>query len=460
MTSGEFRRIHFVGVGGAGMSALAAISLAAGLEVSGSDRAWNDIVGDLERKGMTFQLGHEPDLVRGAELLVASSAVPADNPELAWARDQGIPVWKRHQYLPWISRGKRLLAVAGSHGKTTVTALVAHILTVTGRDPTCVVGGVLNQWGTNARYGSGDLFVLEADEYDRTFLSLSPWLGVITSLEMDHPDCYGSFEDLSAAFSEFASQCERVVANDDAPAVMAALEKPAQGRSPVTYGRREGVDWRMLSARPEPAGTGFDFREPSGCIIPGWVPLWGDHAGENALAAVAAAFEAGVPMADSVAALRSFGGVGRRFSVAGPYGGVYLVDDYAHHPTHIRVVISAARQRFPGSRLVVLVQPHTFSRLAALFEKYVDSLGQADLALLLPVYGSRERGDSVGVTMGLARAAGARALASLDEAARVLPGLLREGDVLLNLGAGDNVTLTPRIAEALEVRSAERSGGD
>jgi len=447
VTTQAFRRIHFVGVGGAGLSALARLALLQGYAVSGSDRTRTEIVGDLEQLGLGFQEGHEPEAVRTTDVVVASSAIAADNAELEWARAHGLVVWKRHEFLPWLTRGKRVVAVSGTHGKTTTTALLAHVLTETGRDPTCLVGGVLRAWASNARLGQSDLFVLEADEYDRTFLSLSPWLGVITSVEMDHPDCYGSLAELTSAFEQFAARCQRLLASADderASATAARLGGRAQ-----TYGWHGDAAWRLLTWRGDPAGSAFRFRDPQGREDEGWVPLWGRHSVANALAAIAAAVAAGVPVMEALAALGSFAGVERRFTSSGTFAGVDIVDDYAHHPSQIVATVAAARQRFPGRRVVVVFQPHTFSRLAALYADYVAALREADIAFVLPVYGARETGDAGGAATALARDAGAQALPGVDTAAAALVTELRPGDVVLNLGAGDGEELTVALAERL-----------
>ncbi|MGI6208290.1 MAG: UDP-N-acetylmuramate--L-alanine ligase [Anaerolineae bacterium] len=442
------RAIHFVGVGGSGLSALARVALGLGLRVTGSDRSRSEVVPVLEEKGLSFQLGHDPDLVRTADLVVATSAVGEDNPEVAWARAHGVPVWKRHQFLPWLAQGKRLLAVAGTHGKTTTTAALAHILTVTGRDPTCVVGGVLQDWGTNARVGQSDLFVLEADEYDRTFLSLSPWLGVVTTVEHDHPDCYPTAEDMEEAFAKFVYRCRKTLLGTDDPGVARVMGR-VPGAQVLGYGHDPQASWRLLSVEEREAGTGFRFQDPEGDEHEAWVRLWGQHSVSNSLAAIAMATEAGVPATEAARALASFSGVARRLTVTGPLGGVYLVDDYAHHPTAIRAMVAAARQRFPGRRLVVLVQPHTFSRLEALFDEFVEALRLADVPAVLPVYASRESGDPVAASRRLAEASGAMALPAVGEAAPALLEVLQPGDVVMNLGAGDGPLLTRRLAECL-----------
>lgn len=441
-------RVHFVGVGGSGLSALARVTMGLGRAVTGSDRVRGEAIPDLEAMGLSFQLGHEADLVRGAEMVVATSAIREDLPEIAWARERGIPVYKRHQYLPLLAAGKRLLAVAGTHGKTTTTAILAHVLTETGQDPTAVVGGVLQSWGTNARVGSSELFVLEADEYDRTFLCLSPWLGVITTVEADHPDFYPDAASMEAAFAQFASQCGTLVVNGDDPGVVRSL---AAGPIPevTTFGRGPATDWRLLEANGGPDGLTIRFQTPDGCRRACSVKMWGMHSAMNCLAALAASAAAGAPVSQSVEALRTFEGVRRRFAVRGPIGEVHLVDDYAHHPTEVRAVVDAARQRFPGRRLVMVLQPHTFSRLEQQFEAFAEALRLADVPLVLPVYASRESGDAQAAAAELARAGGARLLPPVAEALGALLEQIVAGDVVLNLGAGDAQGLTDQLEAAL-----------
>jgi UDP-N-acetylmuramate--alanine ligase len=450
--------LHFVGVGGSGLSALARVALLRGYRVSGSDRAESAAVAALTGLGLRFQTGHAPDLVRQASLVVASSAVPADNAELAWAREHGIPVWKRHQLVPWLAAGKQLVAIAGTHGKTTTTAMVAVAAEAAGLDPTCVVGGMVNQWGSNARAGEGAAFVWEADEYDRTFLAVQPAIGVITSVEWDHPDCYPTRESVDAAFAQFARSCGTVVGcADDAGAARALAGVGGETRV-VSYGQR-GRDWRLLSWTAAPTGSAFRFAGPDGGEQDAWVPLCGAHAVLNALAAIATASLMGATPEAALAALGSFGGTERRFTVTEVGGGITVVDDYAHHPTAVRANVGAARQRFPGRRLVVVFQPHTFSRLAALRDEFVDALRDADALYVFPVFGARESGDPQAVAAALAADAGGSALPGPALAASVLLPQLRPGDVVLNLGAGDGPALTAGLAAMLGECRAEVRGG-
>ena len=440
-------KVHFVGVGGAGLSALARLMLLEGHQVTGSDLVENERTRELQGLGMPFQAGHRPTLIKGAELVVYSSAVPPTNPELQWARSRGVRIWKRHQLLPWITRGKKVIAVAGSHGKTTTTAMISHVLISAGLDPTCIVGGVVPEWGTGLRRGKGNYMVLEADEYERTFLCLWPYVGVVTALEHDHPDCYKSSSELEAAFRQFAAQCSLLVMNTDT-----ALGQLIASSFPhaVTYGCRRDAQWRLVEVRRAPGGLQLSVAGPNG-VDELALPLWGTHNGINAVAALIVAELMGVPHAQAAAAIASMQSVERRFSIRGPAGGVYIVDDYAHHPTQVRAALEAARQSFPSSRIVVLFQPHTYSRLETFFAEFAASLGQADGAFVLPVYGAREQGDDR-LASKLAEAAGATFLGDKGRACEVLVSYLRPGDVLLNLNAGDAVQLTPQLLEELECR--------
>lgn len=440
--------LHFVGVGGAGMSALARLALLQGREVSGSDLAAGAVVAGLVSLGLRFQEGHTPDLVQRAGVVVASSAVPADNPELAWAREHGVPVWKRHQLVPWLAEGKQLVAIAGTHGKTTTTALVSVAAVAAGLDPTCIVGGTVNEWGSNARAGGGPAFVWEADEYDRTFLAVRPAIGVITSIDWDHPDCFPTLDSVKAAFREFARSCGTVVACADDERVVDTLEGAATVVPRVTYGRK-ARDWRLLSWRGEPCGSAFEFVAPDGTVHDAWVPLWGAHSVSNALAAIATVSLMGGALGVALDAVARFAGTERRFTVSEVGGGITVVDDYAHHPAAVVANIAAARQRFPGRRVVVLLQPHTFSRTEALYGEFVAALRQADDAHVYPVFGAREQGDAEGLAARLAEDAGALPLPRPQLAAEVLLPCLRAGDVVLNLGAGDCPALTSGLRARL-----------
>jgi UDP-N-acetylmuramate--alanine ligase len=393
-----------------------------------------------------------------------SSAVPASNVEVQAAQVAGIPVLKRPEFLARMMDGRVGVAVAGTHGKTTTTAMIASVLLQAGRDPTFVVGGVIAGLETNARAGAGPLFVIEADEYDRTFLSLKPTAAVVTNVEHDHPDCYPAFADFRAAFEQFAASVPRegllAVCWDDAVARELGERRRAEGGAVTSFGLGQGAELRAEEVRPNFAG-GVDFLATREGEVLGLVRLRvpGAHNASNAMGALAVADFLGVPFRVAREALREFRGVGRRFEVKGEAGGVIVVDDYAHHPTEIRTTLRAARDRFPGRSLWAVWQPHTYSRTVALLADFARAFAAADHVVVLPIYAARET-DTLGVSSGDVVAAmqhpDVRCARSLDEAVVWLGTELRPGDVVLTLGAGDGY----RVGEwVLEVLSEEECDG-
>ena len=452
MNFGRVRHLHFVGIGGAGMCGLAEILQKEGFVVSGCDAATSETTQRLASLGISCQQGHTPEHLEGVDVVVVSSAVPRDNPELVAAREQGIPVIRRAEMLGEVSRLKWTVAVAGTHGKTTTTSLTGYILTQAGWDPTVIVGGRVNFLGAHARLGHSEYLVCEADEFDRSFLALHPVLSVITTVEAEHLDTYGTLEALEQAFARFANAVPfygAVVANLEDPGVRRLL--PHLTRRVVTYGLVSQAD---LHARVwELTTTGAWARvvwrgEEVGELQ---VPLFGRHGLTNALAALAATLEMGVAFPTAAQAVASFSGVARRFEIKGNVGGVTVVDDYAHHPTEVAATLAAARQRFPGQRLVVAFQPHLFSRTKAFARQFGEALLGADVVYVLPIYPAREAplpGVEAQLVVAEAKLAGHRkveAVGSMPAALELLRRELREGDVLLTLGAGNVVEL----AEAL-----------
>jgi UDP-N-acetylmuramate--alanine ligase len=359
------RRVHLVGIGGAGMSAIASVLLESGEQVTGSDRAHSLYTAELEKRGVVIEYMHRAENVAGADLLVASSAVPDDNVELQAALALGIPVKRRAEFLGELTRGYRTIAIAGTHGKTTTTGMIAWVLEQDGRSPTFIVGGMLPDLSGNARHGTGRDFVIEADEYDHTFLGLHPDVAVVTNVELDHPDCYPTFEAFQDAFAQFSQQVESMlfVCKDDPGAL--ALE-PAHAKR-MTYGLDPDADLHAEDIRVNTAG-GSDFLVLRGSETIGLVRtrLPGDHNVRNALACLAVCDYLGVEFRVVREALTNFHGAERRFQLKGQAAGVTVIDDYAHHPTEIRATLSAARQRFPQGQIWVVFQPHTYSRLRAL----------------------------------------------------------------------------------------------
>jgi len=444
----RLRRLHFVGAGGVGMSGLAEILLlSTPLEISGCDLQRSENTDRLARLGARIATGHDASHVREADLLVISSAVAESNPEVAAARAAGIPVIRRAEMLGEIMRLKQGIAVAGTHGKTTTTSMTGLVLTEAGFDPTIVVGGQVRILGTGARLGKGDFLVAEADEFDRSFLELTPVVAVITNIEEDHLDTYRDLDEIVDAFTAFAGRVAfygAVIGCADDAGVARVL--PRVKRRVVTYGESEGASLRARGIRPDPQGTTFEVWEGERSLL-GTVrlPIPGRHNVSNALAAVAVGRELSIPFPKIAAALATFSGVVRRFETKGERGGVRVVDDYAHHPTEITATLSAARQVYPERRLVALFQPHLFSRTRDFAEDFGRSLCGSDVAVVTDVYASREK-PIPGVTGELVQRAAVEQghpkavyVADREKVVGVLEGILQPGDLLLTLGAGDVV---------------------
>src|SRR5882724_5414873 len=417
--SADRRPVHFMGIGGAGMSGLALIACRRGVTVTGCDA---DPAGaaDLAALGVPVAAGHSPAHVEGVRAVVHTAAVPSEHPELARARALGVPVVPRKVALAELVSGRSVLAVSGTHGKTTTTVMATEALAAMGEDPTGIAGGRVAGWGGNARIGGDDRFVVEADEYDKAFLTLSPSVVIVNNVEPDHLECYGSMEALEAAFDEFASRAAVVLACADDPG------------------------YRIADVVQTPTETTAAVRFPDGGSLPIQLQVPGLHNLRNATAALVAAhvFAPSAPLASALAALHAFAGVGRRFERLGEFGGVEIVDDYAHHPSELAATLAAARQAFPGRRLVAVFQPHLFSRTAVHGVAMGEALARADLVVVTEVYAAREQpipGVSGRQVAEAAERAGANAVFEADRPAlgrRVL-GLVRPGDVVLTLGAGD-----------------------
>jgi UDP-N-acetylmuramate--alanine ligase len=438
------RRVHFVGIGGIGMSGIAEVLLNLGYPVSGSDLAERDTTLRLAALGAEVRHGHDPDRVTSdIAVVVTSSAVTGDNPEVARARALGIPVIPRAEMLAELMRVKVGVAVAGTHGKTTTTSLVAAVLHEAGFDPTMVVGGKLRTLGTNARLGQGDYLVAEADESDGSFLLLSPTVAVVTNVDPEHLDHYGNMDRVREAYLTFLNRVPfygvGVVCADDPnlQRLLSEIRKPVR-----TYGESQRAEYRVRDLRV--TGTATTFRVSRGDEHLGAVTLGmpGRHHALNALAAIVVGDELGVPFGVAVAALAGFGGIHRRFEVLGEVGGVMVVDDYGHHPTEIAATIRAAREGF-DRRLVVVFQPHRFTRTRDLFEDFVPAFAEADVVVLTEIYAAGERPiDGVSgqaLHAALVRQGGQRAhfVAERERVATVVRDLVRPGDLVLVLGAGD-----------------------
>ncbi|MBN1954620.1 MAG: UDP-N-acetylmuramate--L-alanine ligase [Anaerolineae bacterium] len=453
------KHIHFVGIGGAGLSAIARVLLEQGAAISGSDLFLSPVARALAQDGAQVYEGHHADHLAGAELVVVSSAVPEGNVEVQAARAASIPVVGRAEVLGWMMAGRVGIAIAGTHGKTTTTGMVATILWEGGLDPTFIVGGVISGLETNARAGTGPHFVVEADEYDRAFLGLRPQVAVITNVEHDHPDCYPQFAHFRLAFADFVALLPPdgllVVCRDDPVAAEIGAGMFAQQQPVVSYGLEEGAMWMGRELRPNPSG-GTDFLVVRAGQALGEVRLRvpGRHNVLNALAALAVSDHLGVPFPTSRSALANFRGANRRFETKGEVDGVTVVDDYAHHPTEIQATLEAAHERFPNQPLWAVWQPHTYSRTRTLFAQFTRSFDRADHVLVLPIYAAREQ-DTLGVShTDLAAAMGehpdARAVGSLEEALVVLGTEVMPHEVVLTMGAGDGDQVGEWLLTALQ----------
>jgi len=441
-------RIHLIGIGGTGLSAIARVLLEMGHTVSGSDRAESQFTRDLRLAGATINIGHDTRNVTGADLVVRSSAIADDNPEVTAARAGRIPVLKRADFLGTLMEGKTGIAVAGTHGKTTTSAMIAWILTDLKQEPSFIIGGVLSNLGVNARHGKGSTFVIEADEYDRMFLGLKPDIAVVTNIEHDHPDCYPTMNDLQAAFMDFIHllpvRGTLIACADDAGAYALFLKAGKIGRNVLAYGLKStGSDGRDLETHTSVIAVnrrgGFTFgASVMGSPVTLALQVPGKHNILNALAALTVIRLLNLPLEDAADALARFKGTGRRFEVRGEVNGITVIDDYAHHPTEIRATLAAARYRYPRNPIWVVWQPHTYSRTRMLLEEFASSFENADEVIVTEVFASREeKQDFSSKKVVEAMHRPAQFIPSLPEASNYLINHLHSGDVLLVLSAGD-----------------------
>lgn len=451
--------IHLVGIGGAGLSPIARVLLERGHRVTGSDIASSERTRDLSARGACVFIGHAAAQIEDAGLVLASSAIPEDNVELAAARTAGIPVVDRRQFLPALMAGYRCMAVAGTHGKTTTSAMVAYLLELGGYSPSYVVGGTVPQLGGNAKTGKGDCFVIEADEYARMFHGLSPDIAIITNIEMDHPDCYADIDAMRASFGRFVQRIREggtLIACVDSSVVRDLLtEEALPGRKVSTYGQTPSAQYRVLiGGQGERGGKDFRVVNDGEEWTEGTLGIPGEHNALNATAALIAAQECGLQVRSATRSLADFGGVLRRFEKKGQRAGVVVIDDYAHHPTELRATISAARDRYPGRRLWAVFQPHTYSRTATLLPQFCEALRGADRVVVLDIYRARafEQGDirAEDIVAGLPAGQG-RHISGGREATQYLVERVADGDLVLTLGAGDGYLVGEWLLDALGV---------
>jgi UDP-N-acetylmuramate--alanine ligase len=454
------RPVHFVGMGGAGMCALAELLIRSGGRVSGCDVKESRSLRDVAELGGTAYVGHDADHVRGASAVIFTAALPSDHPELLAAREAGIPVMKRAEALgAWVNAGT-VIAIAGTHGKTTTTAMTTEILADAGRDPTGIVGGRVTGWDGNLRYGSSELYVVEADEYDRSFLTLTPDVAVVTNLEADHLDIYGDLEGVRGGFADFLAGMRsrgRVIVCADDHGASSLL--PAVGPAGYTYGTNAGSMLRATDVRVGAGATRCAVHEDGARVGELRLAAGGRHNLLNALGAAAAARALDVPWSSIVAGLEDFSGVGRRFERVGEARQITIFDDYAHHPTEIIAALTALRAMHPDRRLVVAFQPHLYSRTRDFAREFGEALALADTVWVTDVFPAREKpipGITGETVLEAARAAGARDVhyeGSLEALPIAMAHALEGGEVVVTLGAGSiEVTgkaLLARLEEAV-----------
>jgi UDP-N-acetylmuramate--alanine ligase len=445
----EIGPIHFVGIGGIGMSGIAEVLNNLGYTVQGSDASESGNVARLREKGVKVSVGHKPENVDGADVVVVSTAIKRDNPELMAARAQRIPVVRRAEMLAELMRLKSCVAIAGTHGKTTTTSMVATLLDAGGLDPTVINGGIINAYGTNARLGGGDWMVVEADESDGTFLKLPADIAIVTNVDPEHLDHFKTFEAVQDAFRHFVENVPFygfAVMCTDHPVVQSLVGR-IEDRRIVTYGENPQADARLADLTPMGGGSKFNvvFRNrKTGAtheIADIALPMPGRHNALNATAAIAVAHELGLSDQAIRGAMASFGGVKRRFTRTGEWNGVTVIDDYGHHPVEIAAVLKAARESTNG-KIIAVVQPHRYTRLQSLFEEFCTCFNDADAVVVADVYPAGEAPipgiDRDHFVLGL-RAHGHREVTPLQEPsdlAGVIKGLAGRGDLVVCLGAG------------------------
>ena len=463
----RIRRIHFVGIGGTGMCGIAEVLCNQGYEISGSDIRQSPVTRRLEGQGIKVFIGHDAGHVHGADVVVTSTAVAGENPEVVEARALRLPVVPRAEMLAELMRYRHGIAVAGTHGKTTTTSLLASVFGYADLDPTFVIGGRLNSAGTNAKLGGSRYLIAEADESDASFLHLQPMVSIVTNIDADHMETYeGDFGKLKKTFVDFLHNLPfygLAVVCIDCPVVRELL--PSIKRQIITYGVSEEADIRAVNIRQEGMKTRFDLvRRQSGETVDVELNIPGHHNVLNALATFAVASDEGIDDTAIREGLRQFQGVGRRFQVQGHYrhinnegvaGDIMLVDDYGHHPTEVAATVSAIRNGWADKRLVMLYQPHRYSRTRDLYEDFVDVLSRVDVLLLMEVYAAGEEPVPGADSRSLCRSIRQRGqldpifVSDPDALDDILSGVLHDGDLLLTQGAGDIGALSLKLSEKL-----------
>src|SRR5215210_4188936 len=462
--------VHFIGIGGSGLSAIARLLLESGYTVSGSDRALTPFAEDVRKAGATVYVGHHPRNLTNVDWVVRSSAVTDDNPEVEAAKRTGIPVYKRADFLGRLMEDKTGIAIAGTHGKTTTTAMTALVLTRLDRDPSFIVGGVVSDLGVNAHAGTGKTFVIEADEYDKMFLGLKPQIAVVTSIEHDHPDCFPTLESMYAAFEQFVDLLPEegtlIVCAEDPGAVALIPHVRKAGRNVISYGVQGDMTintplWiQAREMKPNPRG-GFDFTATTNMAsktsssVKVFLQVPGQHNVRNALAVLAIVGVLGLSRRKAAQALGEFSGTSRRFELRGVVNDIHVFDDYAHHPTEIKATLAGARARFPQARIWAIWQPHTYSRTKTLFLDFARAFKDADEVIVTEVSAARapqEEFTSAEVVSAMPHLS-ARYIKTLPEVTDHLLENLRPGDVVLVLSAGDADQVSTDVLKGLQSAS-------
>lgn len=453
--------IHLIGIGGTGLSAIAKVLLEQGHHVSGSDMHASAQTDSIAASGAVVFIGHDAVHITGADWIIQSSAVPDTNPEVIAARKAGIPVYKRSQMLARVIHNQRCLAVAGTHGKTTTTAMLAWVLTALGSDPSYIIGSVAKNLGSNAHAGEGEYFVIEADEYDYMFLGLSPHLAIVTNMQYDHPDCFPTMQDYHQAFVQFSHNIQPngslLVCADD-PQAMSLLPDISPSIEAATYGFSEQADYRIVSSQSHTNDSyAFDIIHRGSLLTQVPLPMPGEHNFLNAAAVIAAVHLLGADVQTASHALAEFTGTSRRFDTKAVVDGVIMMDDYAHHPTEIKATLQAARQKFPGSRIWAVWQPHTYSRTLALLDDFARAFIDADEVLVTSVYAARERNEHFSETWLVSQIHHPHVhyTPTFENTVNLLLDELVSGDVVIVCSAGSAIDINTMLGQALHQRAAQ-----
>ncbi len=452
----RIKKLHFIGIGGTGMCGIAEVLHNQGYSITGSDLKQTEVTDYLSGLGMKISYKHQPENIQGTDVVVYSSAVTKDNPELVEARANKIAAISRAEMLAELMRMKFSVAVAGTHGKTTTTSLVGHVLSKVSFDPTVIVGGRVLGVGTNAYVGKGDYIVIEADEFDRSLLRFYPTVAIITSIEPEHMECYDDFDDLKNCFVEFANRVPfygSIIYCLDDPNLQQIRTRFT--RPSLSYGFSRHTDLYATDLKPAVEGTEFTCRSNGNVLGKAFVPLLGKHNVLNAMAAISAALDLEVPFEKAVEAVKSFPGVGRRLELAGQVDGIRVYDDYAHHPTEIKATLEGIRHSFQG-RIAAVFQPHLYSRTSKFMDEFGSAFFDSDLLVVTDIYPAREKpiegvtGKSVAEAAHRSGHKKVEFIANKNDIPPYLKSNLKSGDIVVVFGAGDIYRTTPNIVEELK----------